>query len=119
MGVKVSRQRVTANRVGRRVASEPVQELQRGVGRWHQRIALEGRRRAREVELAVEILARDAGLDAMQLVHEPPDANVQVRVGRIETGQRETAASRSNASRAGPGNAISTASDAAASCSSD
>ena len=117
--VEVPRQRVAADRVGRRVAAELVQELQRRVGRRHQRVTLERRGRAREIELAVEILARDVGLRRRAA---GPRAVRRARDGprrRSRDRPAETARRARTPVAPVPGNASSTASDAAASCSSD
>ena len=74
---------------------------------------------ARKVELAVEILPGDAGLDACEPVDEPPDADVTDRRPSDRGRPAGNSSSRSNASRAGPGNATDEPSEAAASCSSD
>src|SRR6185503_9708639 len=62
--VEVPLQRVPADRVGRGVGAVLVQEFQRRIGRRHEGIALERGGGAREVEAAVEVSARDVGLDA-------------------------------------------------------
>src|SRR5579859_6860870 len=59
---------VVTDCVRHRVGAELVEELQRGFRRRHERILLQRRRRADELELAVEVSARDVCLKPAQAI---------------------------------------------------